>query len=529
MDSISSQETSRIFSTLIAGRSIDRYAALESLSKPERQIDRGLLRAQIIYALSHEFAHKRTEKQDRDPRAMTRRFLLKALARVSDDDQVACEIVRKHLDPAYEPNRWVRHDALAGLVAVNAPDLIELAQEIRRKDIDSWPLMLAVALLAREGDQQALEEIRNKLYDDLWAVSTLRALRTVPIEEVIDQVVDIAGKVGTGECDDDVIYDAVVAIGYIPNAWPQAQKAADVLLTVVKYCRDHGWLVDLWTKALRSLGNLGITRTYPWITEELTNDNPSVIFEAAIALQKVLGVPTAVARIVEAASNTDRTYIEGYASALRWMNRELVVEKLEDMMVSGPVEQQETARILLIELGGLSAFQKVQARKVAIDQYLEQLELAEKRIRFLFESTVLEAQRGFRLAIYMDITVFILGVLLILVSATVAVITGGSFDQWAGVGLTSGGTGILGVLYALVKGPRNQIPKEVDHLMHLKIVFLAYLRQLHQADKAYTRRLLEDQLLTASELEGFSKLVGENMRSAIENLTPGRSTGALSQ
>jgi len=37
------------------------------------------------------------------------------------------------------------------------------------------------------------------------------------------------------------------------------------------------------------------------------------------------------------------------------------------------------------------------------------------------------------------------------------------------VGLATGGAGVLGILYALVKGPRHQIPKEVDHLMHLKV------------------------------------------------------------
>lgn len=525
MDSKSRQETFKVFNTLIMGRSIDKYAVLEALTKPDGQIDRGLLRAQILHALSNDYVHRPTEKEDKDPRAMVRRFLLNALARISDDDKAVCETVRKHLDPEYEPNRWVRCDVVEGLVAVNAPDLIKLAHEIWRKDDEHpWLRMLAAAVLARQGDQDALQEFQRNLHID--SNSTLRALRVVPIEQVADEVIQLAGIHETADGRSDMNYDAIAALGYIPNTWPQAQKAADVLLKNLQYCREHWWLTGLWSRTIESLGNLKVEHTYPWIIKELTNDNPGLIFEAALALQKVLGVPTAVARVVEAATKSDRSFIEPYASALRWMNRENVVEKLEEMMVSGPVDQQETARLLLIELGGLSAFQKVQARRVATDQYLNQLELAENKIRELFETTISEAQKGFRLATYMDLAVFILGILLIVASAIVAVMTEGNFDKWAGVGLASGGTGLLGVLYALVKGPRNQIPKEVDHLMQLKIVFLAYLRQLHQADKAYTRRLLEDQSLTTPELDGFSKLVGKTMDSALRQLASANGSDA---
>ncbi len=523
MVSTSSQETSRVFNLLIRGRSIDKYATLETLCKPDCQADRGLLRTQIIYALSHEYVPKQTETEDNHPRAMVRRFLLNALARISDDDKAACEIVRKHLDPIYEPNRWVRCDILAGLVAVNAPDLTKLAREIQRKDKDTWLLMLAVALLAREDDQDAIEEIRNKIDDDGWSNSTLRALRTVPIEGVATKEVIALAKpqpkpeqIPGGR--EDKNYNAVVALGFIPNTWPQAQEAADALLENLEYCHKNWWLVGLWAKTLESLGNLKVARTSPWIIEELTNDNPSIIFEAARALEKVLGVSTAVTRVVEAASSADHIYFEGYASALRWMNRDLVVEKLEDMMVSGPVEQQETARTLLIELGGLSAFQKVQARRASVTQYMDQLKVAEEQIRKLFETSISEAQKGFRLATYMDLSVFILGMALIVVSAVLALIKQGNLDSWAGVGLVSGGTGVLGILYALIKDPRRQIRKEVDHLMQIKIVFLAYLRQLHQSDQAYTRRLLEDQQLTPTELGELSGLVEKTMKSAAEEI-----------
>jgi HEAT repeat protein len=535
MDSKFSSSTYTVFNGLVKGRRIDREAALASLNDPDQPINRSQLRVLILNALTRDFAPREQEfarasdeewgKTDRDPLAMTRCWLLGGLARISDDDTQAQSVVRKHLNLNYEPNRWVRHDALAGLVAAGASDLTSLARKIRDEDEEPWPHMLAVAILASQGDDQALEEMRRKLEDEFWQVSTLRALRTVPIEEVADQVVSIAREIGTSKYKEDVIYDAIVALGHFQSTWPQVEDAAEVLLTSIKYCRKRSWLVDLWAKTLRSLGNLKVKRTVPWIVEELTNDNPSIIFEAAVALQKVLGTQTAVARVVEAASEADRNYIEGYASALRWMRRVSVVEKLEEMMTSAPVEQQETARVLLIELGGLSAFQKLRVRADAVAQYTKELEKVEKQIRGLFEHSIQEAQRGFKLATYMDLTVFILGILLIASSAALVLIRGGNLDNWVGVGLT-GVPGVLGVIYGtLVKNPRRQIQEAVDHLMYLKVIFLGYLRQLHQADQAYTRRMIEEQPLTVQDVGDFSDLIGETMRIAVEQLSPAVTSG----
>lgn len=536
MDAEFSSSTYKAFEVLIKGRGIDREATLASLNDPDQSINRSQLRILLLDALTQDFAAREREfapgseeeriTADRDPLAMTRTWLVGALARITDDDNQAQSAVRKYLDPDYEPNRWVRHAALAGLVAIGAWDLKDLALKVQDEDEEPWPHMLAIAILASQGDKRALKEIRSNLEDEFWQVSTLRALRTVPIEEVADQVVSIAREIGTGKYGEDVIYDAIVALGYFSSTWPQAEDAEEALLTSIKFCREHSWLVDLWSKTLRSLGNLNAKRAIAWIVEELTNDNPSIIFEAAVALQKVLGTPGAVARVVEAASTADRSYIEGYASALRWMRRGAVVEKLEEMMTAAPVEQQETARVLLIELGGLAAFQKLRARADAVAQYTQELEKVEKQIRDLFEHSIEEAQRGFRLATYMDLTVFVLGILLIASSAGLVLINGGSLDSWVGVGLT-GVPGVLGILYGtLVKNPRRQIQESVDHLMYLKVIFLGYLRQLHQADQAYTRRMLEDEPMSVPDLDEFSNLIGRTMRTAVERLSTTPSSGS---
>jgi hypothetical protein len=118
----------------------------------------------------------------------------------------------------------------------------------------------------------------------------------------------------------------------------------------------------------------------------------------------------------------------------------------------------------------------------------------------------------------MDTLVFLLGLGLITASGTLVMASGGALDSWAGVGLT-GGTGVLGVVYGLlVAKPRNRVREAVNHLMFLKIVFLAYLRQLHVLDTAYTRRLVEGQPMTLDEVDEFSRMAGTTMQLAVEQL-----------
>jgi hypothetical protein len=64
----------------------------------------------------------------------------------------------------------------------------------------------------------------------------------------------------------------------------------------------------------------------------------------------------------------------------------------------------------------------------------------------------------------------------------------------------------------------------VDHLMNL-----AYLRQLHQADQAYTRRLLDDNAINSEELKEFNELNERTMLGAVESLGKLAKTGAQSK
>jgi hypothetical protein len=200
------------------------------------------------------------------------------------------------------------------------------------------------------------------------------------------------------------------------------------------------------------------------------------------------------------------------------MDRAAVVHELEAAMLTGSEAQQDAARGLLSEVGGAEAFQRLRARTGAVSQYMDVLEGAENRIRELFEASIVEARHGFRIATAMDIVIFAIGVSFIIASGVVALVSGGGLEQWVGIGV-AGTAGVLGVLYGvLIANPRRQVTETVDHLMYLKVVFLAYLRQLHQTDLAYTRRVLEDEAFTATELAAFTRSVETSMASALSKL-----------
>jgi HEAT repeat protein len=507
-----------IFEALRNGRGTAKEAALRTIDRRSEDIDREHLRLLLKSALSKDFVPPLSGQDDDSKASDTRGWLLAALGRVSGDDADALSLIEKYLKSSYEPQQWVRYWALEGLVAGRTASL----KSIAASNIDDDPLVksLITAIRASNGDVECLRKIQKELADRENAVTVwtiLRALRIVPLQNptIIRNLREIVSEGSYS----DMTHDSIVALSQIPSTSHQAEEVAQ---TLADYVTRFRWPMydSMRTKALIGLGNLKVERTASVLIEELTDGSPSIVYEAARALERVLGVRRSAVRVLEAAAKSGKDDIEKFGSALRWMNRSEVVEELESAMLYGSDAQQETARALLSEIGGLQAFQKLRARTNAVNQYMEALEKAEAGIRELFESSLLEARKGFKTATRMDQSVFALGILLIVTSAVLAIISQSSLNQWAGVGAgLTGGAGVLGVLYGtLIAKPRQQVRQSVDHLMYLKVVFLGYLRQLHQADQAYTRRMIENEPVSSEEVNNFSKMISTIMSDAAHQL-----------
>ncbi len=488
-------------------------AALLQLTAPE---DRTRLRQRIMEDVRQRFSAAEEIRQSNARIRFQRSWLVNTLARLNDGDHVAIEFVNQHLDPQQESDPWVRYWALEGLIATRIEGLDLLAREVLR--LDKHPLLrqTAHAVLASQGNQESLKSLSDEFPngEKLWA--TLRALRIVPINAFFEKMAPLV-EVGAYQ---DETYDAIVAMGQAPPGSDHANAASLSLEKFVTKFRVSPMRDGMRLMALRAFGALGIEARAPLLIQEMVDDNPSIAREAARSLEKLLGIRVASARVFEAASKGGPERIEAYGRALRWMKRDLVVEELEKLMDTLPLEGQQTARSLLSEIGGAAAFQKLRASTRAVAQYTEALDRAEARISDMFDRSMEDTRSGFQLAFIMDALVFAVGLLLIVFSGLTVLISKGDLGAWAGVGAAgSGVAGVLGVLYGtFIAKPREQVVQAARQLMRLKLIFLAYLRDLHQIDQAFTRRMLDDKPMPLEEVDRFRVMIEQAMATGAQQL-----------
>jgi HEAT repeat protein len=503
---------SRVFNMLETGRASQHVAAQAMLPTA----DHGHLRRLIVDALTRE-------GRPRTADTPVRRSMLRTLGRIAADDPEAIVTLRQQLEDDESP-RWVRYWTLEGLIAGKFVDLSAVAKDLRHTERQPLVRLLAVAVLAQDGDGEALAEIEAEITGlkaggqrtpEAWA--TLLALRCVYLPSTVDGLREILDKSNESE----VLFDVIAALGRVADA-PRAptEDVAGSLEALLKRIRGLAWMHLVRTKALELLGRLRAAESESTLIKELGDDDPGIVRVAANALERLLGPRVATERVIEAAVKAPedvKTYLEG----LRGMEQaEAVVETLAEIMSEGDERQQDVARRFLGDIGGTAAFYKLRAQTRASRDYLNLLEVAEQRLRDMFETSIREARSGFKVALCMDVTVFGAGLALLAVSGSVA-LRSGTFTEWVGVGGVTGAAGVLGTLYGtLLARPRRQVRHAVNHLMHLNLVFLGYLRQLHQTDQAYTRRLLDDRPLPAQEVREFTQMVEATMAGAVERLAP---------
>lgn len=508
-----------IYTALVYGRGKSKLGAIAKIDERPGLIGRDFLRTQLVAAIKDEYAPSKLGSANDLGVNDTRSWLLSALGRVAWDDAEAAALIRAHLDQQHEPDQWCRYWALEGLAATRPNDLGGIAENLSKHDPAPIVQVLALAILASMHRADAVRSLEVLLQSDntVTVKNVLVSMRSVPVERLLDHVCELVGNFRNPNYR-DAQYQAVLALGSLPKATNNRERAARTLVDFIASVRTFSSWDYMRANALASLGRLRVESTTPVMVEELADENPAILSAAAHALEQTLNTRVATRHIIDAAGKGGQFSIERLGAALRWMDRDLVVEELESVMISGMVTQQELAQKLLGEMGGMSAFETLKARTTATRQYLESSESADKKIRDLFDNSISDARTGFKVATIMDGVVFVIGASLIAASAASILLQGGNLKDWVGVGIT-GATGVAGILYSLlIAKPRAQVRATVDHLMDLKIVFLGYLRQLHQVDQAYTRSLLGNAALTIEDIKSYSNLVSSIMVDAAVNL-----------
>ncbi len=78
-------------------------------------------------------------------------------------------------------------------------------------------------------------------------------------------------------------------------------------------------------------------------------------------------------------------------------------------MTASSLKEQKLGRQLLSEIGGLEAFHKLRARRVASEEYTQLMKHLEARVGSLFKETITEARIGFYVMVVMDGLQFLVG------------------------------------------------------------------------------------------------------------------------
>jgi hypothetical protein len=307
-----------------------------------------------------------------------------------------------------------------------------------------------------------------------------------------------------------------------------------VCISLLKYVNglnhvsEHGPWICLKNKILSVLEkytndveNLSINN----LNNLLSNPNYDTILKSFKILETSLGLDSALRSIIQNFNNTYHDYInkDEYliltSNALKWLNRKdnRILNKLEEVMNGYKHEEQEMARKLMVEIGGKSAMRRLGAREQLKKKYYETMDVAQEKVNKMFESSMKEAKRGFTVAMTMDVMVFLIGFVLMSVSGFMAVFNNDA-SNWVGIG-ASGGTGVMSILFSMFYSkPRQQVKDNVNHLMNLKVIFLAYLRELNQLDQSFSQKMIESDVLTENDISFFKQKLNESMSEAVNIL-----------
>ena len=143
---------------------------------------------------------------------------------------------------------------------------------------------------------------------------------------------------------------------------------------------------------------------------------------------------------------------------------------------------------------------------------------AQDKVEGMFHTSITDAKNAFKISIYMNVAVFLLGLSLLAVSGFMAIFNQEKEETWAGIGLSCG-TGFLGVVYSLfINKPSRKIRRSTNHLMRLKVIFLGYLRELTQMDQTFSKQLLDPDPISQDTLLSYVSKINKAMNSALKAL-----------
>lgn len=506
------------------GRREERISAQMQLSELQGEV-RVRMRELLVNAINQRYRPESfIDSREKGDISSIRPWLWNALARISDDEPETIAFLKSCLvDPKVSPEEdcWSRYWLLEGLLLAKSKRLCELA-EAATKNPQEDPLVdqLARLIVANENDKthEYASSVVEALEDSNLQWAALRALRIIPLHgsesSICDSICTIIAKGGHR----DETYDAIVSLGCMQATDRNAGDAALALDRFVRRFNRFPSHNTMRQEALAALGYLKAENAVSTLLSELTDENPSIMRTAARSLECILGTENATEQIFRRALKDANPDIESLARAMRWLNRTRVVQQIERLMTASSLKEQELGRQLLSEIGGLEAFDKLRARRVASEEYTQLMKHSEERVGSLFKETITEARIGFYVMLVMDGLQFLVGLILIVIAIHLVLTSDDSIQDFIKIFAAGAGGAATMIYTTMLSRSRKLVHQNVTNRMKLNTIFHAFLRQIQQIDQSYTRNLLEADSFDSAQTGQYTNLVDQVMKQALNRL-----------
>ena len=263
------------------------------------------------------------------------------------------------------------------------------------------------------------------------------------------------------------------------------------------------------------------------LKEELLEPDMSIVFEACKTLKCVFKIETCLENIITVLYNEsvknisfddDKIYAISYSLKILSLKEATLINDLQDLeQTYDDYNKKNIVRKLFTEMGGMQAIRKSQQNADIRKKYMAMTSEAQKKVEEMFHRSIQDAKNAFKISLYMNIIVFLVGITLLGISGIMAIMSNEE-DNWAGVGISSG-TGFLSVVYSLfINKPSRKIRKNTNHLMRLKVIFLGYLRELTQMDQSFSKNLMDNDNISQYTLEGYVTKIKGSMTNSLNAL-----------
>ena len=464
--------------------------------------------------------------------------LVKAFEKLSKSEQLSVESQFAQLLESEEINDAVRAwiPNFLGLIGTSTAEqiLIEQLSNERIYNVRRW---ICHALIQHFVDDKRIQVVVDQLGRENTKASRLhiiRALLEANTPVIIDELIKLIN-------DEDNYVRPLIAqrLGEL-----QAKKA--VTLLIERFAIEP--LLEVNQAILKALVAIGDITALPAILSiaknevqsaqlrvtaieaigEFGDDNDEVIqilIRASCASDRLISL-TSTNTLLQLVSQAEATHylvkfglqqdtlesLSRVADALRIVGGTDAIIYLQN--IRGEPEESR-AQSLLEQIGGQ------QAVNILINRRLDTLRLANSRVEkfddqalIIFNKTIGEARRGFTISLLMSGTIFLIGVILLVVSIYLLLQPNSTLvQQWFGIGGSLGG--LVSILAMFYKGPLERIEKSVANLVQTEIAFLGYIRQVTQISAMFEREYLDNDNFNLDQLKKILEYTEHSIKEAM--------------